>query len=286
MKLQFFNPCFGVPENSFGGATFGFAGHSDERAPRAEVWPDDLSGVMVCGSYEACLDALPERSWKAGIAMLGNGGGEDAFIRALSAKTRAPLTGGGAAIDPDDGTAGLITGRGQAAVFMLDDDRFDFSVECENIHREILGEHALGFTDPRVLDTVDGEDAAQWLSDRKVRMGLSPEDFEHLTFSDLDDVNAHLSCVNGRIRSGRDLCPRMRLRYAAPDRVQTRMRRFYEDENAIVFGCAGLKGILDAPLDTPGLGLFMFGEVCTGASGSFFGNLMLSKLCIRRKQGR
>ena len=52
----------------------------------------------------------------------------------------------------------------------------------------------------------------------------------------------------------------------------------------IVFGCAGLAGLLDKPLDTKSLGLFLFGEVCTvEGDKAEFGNLMLSKLLIRKK---
>ena len=49
------------------------------------------------------------------------------------------------------------------------------------------------------------------------------------------------------------------------------------------FGCAGLAGILDQPLDTKSLGLFLFGEVCMADGYAEFGNLMLSKLIIRRR---
>ena len=49
------------------------------------------------------------------------------------------------------------------------------------------------------------------------------------------------------------------------------------------FGCAGLGGILDRPLDTPSLGLLLFGEVCTVDDHAEFGNLMLSKLRIIEK---
>ena len=61
------------------------------------------------------------------------------------------------------------------------------------------------------------------------------------------------------------------------------MRRFYDDPNAIIFGCAGLSGLLDKPLDTASLGLFLFGEVCMADGSAEFGNLMLSKLVIRPK---
>ena len=61
------------------------------------------------------------------------------------------------------------------------------------------------------------------------------------------------------------------------------MQAFYDDENAIVFGCAGLSGLLTKPLTSSSLGLFLFGEVCTVDGVAEFGNLMLSKLVIKEK---
>ena len=45
----------------------------------------------------------------------------------------------------------------------------------------------------------------------------------------------------------------------------------------------GSKGILPAELHSPGLGLFLFGEVCTVNGQAEFGNLMLSKLRITKR---
>ena len=42
-------------------------------------------------------------------------------------------------------------------------------------------------------------------------------------------------------------------------------------------------GILPAELHSPGLGLFLFGEVCTVNGQAEFGNLMLSKLRITKR---
>ena len=96
-------------------------------------------------------------------------------------------------------------------------------------------------------------------------------------------VNAHLSCEGGKLVSGRDLCPQMTLRLAKPDTVLPRMQAFYDDADTLIFGCAGLKGILPAELHSPGLGLFLFGEVCTVNDQAEFGNLMLSKLRITKR---
>lgn len=279
MNIKFYTPALGIEEDAFGCATFGFVGQENERMPGAVSFVTDVKGFLARGSYEDCLAQIPERPWQAGIVLLGNAGDENTFIRRLSKKVKAPLTGGGAAINPETGEKGLIAGGGEAAVLMIDDDRYACEVSCQNIHSDILGEHMLTLSGPRRLEKIDGKDAASWLRSEKAKLGLSPDDFEHLTFSDAQGINAHLSETDGRIFSGRDLGPRMLLRYAAPDCVQARIQAFYQDENAVVFGCAGLKGILSGPLNTKGVGLFMFGEVC----GDGFGNLMLSKIRVRRR---
>ena len=284
MKMMFYTPEYGVVENVFGAATFGFVGAEDETCGKAMAFPEDVQGMLIHGSYEECLQQIPEgRSWQAGIVLLGNAGGENEFIRGLAKKVQAPLTGGGAAIHPGSGESGLITGHNQAAVLLLSDERYEIEVCCENIHSDILGEHEITFTDPRVIEKIDGQEPIGWLLARKKELGLAPEDFEHLTFADAYGVNAHLSEKNGQICSGRDLQKHMYLRYVPAEKVLARMQAFYDDKDAIVFGCAGLKGILPEHLKAQGLGLFLFGEVCTIDGYSEFGNLMLSKIRICRK---
>ena len=283
MKIKFYTPSHGIERESFGAATFGFVGSEDEKVCSSIEFPEDIRGTLICGSYKECLEQIPDKSWQAGIVLLGNAGGENEFVHALWEKVGAPLVGGGAAIDPVTGKSGLITGGDQAAVFLIDDDRYDFEVCCENIHYDILGEHELTYTDARVIDCIDGLDAGEWLHAKKAEMGISEADFEHLTFTDSNGINAHLSEKNGKICSGRDLQPRMYLRYVQEEKVQERMQAFYDDKNAIVFGCAGLKGILKESLHTEGIGLFLFGEVCTKGEISEFGNLMLSKIRILKK---
>ena len=282
MQLKFYTPdCFADGE-SFGAATFGFVGSEDPAVPAAVEAPQELRGFAVSGTYAHCLASIPDGAWQAGIVLLGNKGGENAFVRALAEKTHAPLTGGAAAFRAPE-HAGLITGRGQAAVFLIADERYDCEVLCENIHHDILETCTLSFTDPRVIDRINGEDALTWLQARKARLGLAPEDFEHLTLTDSHGINAHLSRQGGNLLSGRDVAAQMTLRYVPADQVLPRMRAFYDDADAVIFGCAGLKGILPGTLNTPGTGLFMFGEVCTAGGVSEFGNLMLSKLRLRRR---
>ena len=284
MNIMFYTPEYGVAENVFGAATFGFVGAEDETCRKAIAFPEDVQGVLIHGSYEECLQRIPEgRSWQAGIVLLGNSGGENDFVHALAEKVKAPLTGGGAAIHPGNGESGLITGQNQAAVLLLSDERYEIEVCCENIHYDILSEHEISYTDTRIIDKIDGQEPAGWLRSQKEKLGLAAEEFEHLTLADAYGVNAHLSQKEGKICSGRDLQPQMYLRYVSKEQVLSRMQEFYDDKDAIVFGCAGLKGILPEKLKAEGLGLFMFGEVCTIDGHSEFGNLMLSKIRICRK---
>ncbi len=281
MKMEFYTPAYGVTDE-FGASSFGFAGAEDETALNKVVYPCELNGTVITGSYNECLESIPEGVWQAGIVLLGNAGNENEFICSLAKKVKAPLTGGAAAINPVTGESGLITGRGDAAVFLINDNRYDFEVISENIHNA-LSEHKISYSG-RWINEIDGCEAKEWLFKQKEKFGIEKNDFEHLTLSDAYGINAHLSEVDGKIFSGRDLSETMYLRYIAHNEVQGKIQKFYDDKDAVIFGCAGLKGILDSGLNCSGTGLFMFGEVCTVNDHSDFGNLMLSKLRVTKNR--
>ena len=264
----------------FGCASLGLAGTCENTA----VYERPLRGTVLTGTYEQILKAAKEiagsESIHAAVVLFGNAGGENEFLRQLQTVVSCPMVGGGAAIDGATGKAGLITGGGQAAVFLIQDDRYTFRAVTQCIHDQLLEDCVLTMEDLRTVLTINGTDAAQFLARKKAQLGLAETDFEHLTLTDISGVNAHLSLAEGKIKSGRDLCTQMQLRYVAHEKVYDRMREFYNDPDAIVFGCAGLSGLLDRPLDTTSLGLFLFGEVCTVENHAEFGNLMLSKLQI------
>lgn len=280
MKIQFYTPACGVCQDTFGATTFGFVGSEDPTVKAVCTLKKDVNGVFLSGTYDDCLARIPEGEFQAGIVLFGNSGGENTFIRSLREKLPIPLVGGGAAIHPETGETALLTGREQVALYLIADDRYTYEISCKNVHEDVLGEHTVTYSDPRVIELIDGEDAAAWLARKKTELGLSADDFEHLTLSDTNGINAHLSCKDGKICSGRDLQSKMLLRYVPEDRAFDRMQDFYDDPDAVVFGCAGLKGILPGAMDAAGMGLFMFGEVCTKDDVSEFGNLMLSKLRI------
>lgn len=271
--------------DGFGCASLGLPGVCANDRKLVAEYPIALEGHVIYGTYGQILENIAAISENvlAAIVVFGNAGGENAFMAGLQRFIHCPIAGGAAAIDGATGRSGLIPGGMEAAVFLITDDRFTYRAEAQCIHDEILGEVKLTTADPRTILTINGVDAAAFLAEKRKMLGLADTDFEHLTLSDKRSVNAHLSCVDGVIKSGRDVDKTMLLRYVAHEKVFDAMRKFYDDDSAIVFGCAGLSGLLDKPLDTKSFGLFLFGEVCTVDGVAEFGNLMLSKLIIEPK---
>lgn len=273
--------------DGFGCASLGIAGRCDNSQNMVVSYKTPIEAVELTGSYEKLLAeterVVAQKQVYAAVVVFGNAGGENTFLANLRQFLSGPIVGGGAAIDGASGRSGLIPGDGPAAVLLITDDRYTYTAKTQCIHDEILEQCVLTTADPRTILTINGVDAATYLAEKKQALGLEDTDFEHLTLSDMHNINAHLSCENGVIKSGRDVCEKMLLRYVAHEKVYDTMRAFYDDPDAIVFGCAGLSGLLDRPLDTKSLGLFLFGEVCTVDGYSEFGNLMLSKLVIQPK---
>ena len=266
----------------FGCASLGLPGvcGNDEKCVVTD--PRMLKAVELTGTYEQVLSEAGQvqEPVQAAIVLFGNVGGENAFLAELQKTLHCPIVGGGAAIDGATNTAGLITGRGEVALLLITDERYTYETQTLCIHDQVLGTCRLTLEDPRTILTIDGVDAVEFYNAKRKELGLGDTDFEHLTLSDLRGVNAHLSQPGDKLKSGRDLQETMLLRYVDHAKVYDTMRSFYDDPDAVVFGCAGLSGILDKPLDTKSLGLFLFGEVCMAGGYAEFGNLMLSKLRI------
>lgn len=286
-KLTFSTTSCWDNAEGFGCASLGLAGVCDNTSPVVTAFGKSLKGIEITGTYEnvfqAVAEAVKTNEIYAAILVFGNVGGENAFLEKLQTVLKCPIVGGGAAIDGATGRTGLIPGNGEAAILLLTDSRYTYHAETKCVHDTILEECTMTLADPRTILAINGIPAPQFLAEKRAQFNLADTDFEHLTFSDLKNVNAHLSMVDGVIKSGRDVDEKMLLRYIPHEKVYESIRSFYDDDDAIVFGCAGLSGILDKPLDTKSLGLFLFGEVCYVDGVSEFGNLMLSKLIITEK---
>lgn len=266
----------------FGCASLGLPGVCANDEARVVTDSRQLEAVELTGTYEQILSAVQQerKPVQAAVILFGNVGGENEFLAKLQQYLSCPIVGGGAAIDFATNSKGLITGGGEAALLLITDERYTYTAETLCIHDQILGTCKLTLEDPRTILTIDGVDGVEFYNRKRLELGLAETDFEHLTLSDLRNVNAHLSKPADKLASGRDLKETMLLRYVDHAKVYETMRNFYDDPDAVVFGCAGLSGILDKPLDTKSLGLFLFGEVCMADGYAEFGNLMLSKLKI------
>lgn len=273
------------PALDFGCASLGLAGICDNSRQQTVAYPDELEGIVLTGSYEAVLAEVKASTAAvhAAVVLFGNAGSENGFLDRLQKILSCPMVGGGAAIDGATGRKALLTGGSEVALLLITDDRYSYEAVTKCIHTHILEECTVTTADPRTVLTINGIDAAAFLAEKRQQLGLAETDFEHLTLSDLRGVNAHLSQADGIIKSGRDVHEKMLLRYVPHEQVYSAMENFYNDNDAIVFGCAGLSGLLDRPLETKSLGLFLFGEVCTVEGKAEFGNLMLSKLRIVKK---
>ena len=269
----------------FGCASLGLAGICDNTRQETVTYPLEPEGIVLTGSYEGVLADVKAvtDTVHAAVVLFGNAGGENGFLAELQQILSCPMVGGGAAIDGATGRKALLTGGSEVAILLITDDRYTYEAVTQCIHTDILEECIVTTADPRTVLTINGIDAATFLAEKRRQLGLGETDFEHLTLSDLRNVNAHLSAVDGVIKSGRDVHEKMLLRYVPHEKVYGTMEAFYDDADAIVFGCAGLSGLLDKPLETGSLGLFLFGEVCTVDGFAEFGNLMLSKLRIIKK---
>lgn len=284
-KIAFYMPRHIAGNGIFGAATLGFAGMPECSEAAVCEFGQQPEGIVLKGTYEEILANILETEIKAAIVLCGNAGGENQFVMQLSQKLGCPIIGGGAAKDGNIG--GLIAGGGQASVLLIHDPDYDIQIEVKNIHEHILGTFRVDFDEesPRIVKAIDGKDPKQWLDHQRKSLGFSEDDFEHFTLSDMDGVNAHLSWDGQSIVSGRDLEHEMIARYVKPEEVYPKVFEFYQDdENTIVFGCAGIKGITGEIPKVKSLGLYMFGEICMAEGKAAFGNLMLSKIrLVHRK---
>jgi hypothetical protein len=279
--IAFYEPKYKPEEDMFGAATLGFAGKPTNKGDAICQFPISLQGIRLNGSYQEILSKIPEKEYKLAIVLLGNTGGENVFVLELSKKLNCPIIGGGAAMDGERG--GLIAGAGQVSVLLIDDQNYDVQIEMKNIHTHVLGTCKVDFDDPRVIKTIDGMEPALWLKNQKEILGIDETDFEHFTLSDKAGVNAHLSMNGNLIVSGRDLESEMLIRYVKPEEVYESVYSFYNDEeDAIIFGCAGLKAITGEITPIKSLGLYLFGEICMAEDRAVFGNLMLSKVRLHK----
>lgn len=270
--------------HTFGCATHGLAGPGLWVAPtdsnHAE-WPTRLTGTTLAGTYAgvlAQLEHLPQPP-AAAVVVFASGTGTEAFLERWAALLPGVPVVGGAAACPE-----LRPTAADVAVLLIQTGRW--RAETLNAHDATAVTVAVKPGDPRALSELrrlpDGpwESAAEFYRARQREHRVT--DCETVTFSDVGGRNIHCSLAGETLRSGANLPADCRLTLRTVSRTQAaaRLAAFCSVPNTLVFGCAGLRGLLDAPLPVaPGtLVGFMFGELVTLGGRPQFGNLMAARL--------
>ena len=148
----------------FGCASLGLPGVCGNEEKCVVTDPRKLKAVVLTGTYEDILAGVQQikEPAQAAIVLFGNVGGENAFLAELQKTLHCPIVGGGAAIDFATNTSGLVTGRGEAALMLITDERYTYETETLCIHDRILGTCQLTLEDPRTILTIDGVDAVEF----------------------------------------------------------------------------------------------------------------------------
>ena len=278
MKIGFYNEQLFAGEVDFGCLTQGFTDASCNVKAL-----DNLEGESFFGSYADALAFAQEYkdSAKAAILLLDGAGDEDRFVQEISALLSCPVAGGVAARTFGRTGDGLSAGKGDAALCILTGDNITCAAETRNLHTNIVEECELTLDGPRYVSAINGEDAVTFLRRKREELGFAPDDFERVTLSTKDHVNAHMSLVNEKIYSGRNMEKSMLLRSVVPDTFQSSIEQFYqEQERALLFGCAGLKRVVSRQFPSDCAGSFLHGEIVALDGRSEFANLMLCRLTV------
>ena len=282
MKTGFYTEPSASDQLDFGCLTQGFS--DSFRGARFQ----EIEAESFAGTYEDALRfaASAGRRAKGAIVLLDGAGGEDAFVSQLSAALECPLIGGVAARTFGKTGDGLRPGGADTALCILTDEGITCSAQMKNLHTNILDEVTLELEGKRFVRKINGEDAASFLEKCREKLGFAPDDFERVTLSTKDHVNAHMSMRDGMVYSGRDMETHMLLRSIVPGEFQPAVEAFYQEEkDALICGCAGLKKLIEREFVSACTGAFLYGEVCALDGRSEFANLMLSRLTIRPAAG-
>jgi hypothetical protein len=277
--------------------TFGCASHgiampgawAAPAEPASAAWPTRLIGTTCAGNFADVLAQLERVTAKpaAAIVLFAHGTGVDAFLeRWQKLLPGVPVAGGGAALGAGQARGELLPAAEDVAVLLIAEGVW--RAESLNVHDPVGETVEFRADGPRTITQVretpaDGwQPAAPFFRAWQTACDRAAGDCESITFSDVSGRNVHVSFDGERLHTGADLPAdgRLVLRTVTRPEAARRLAAFCSEPNALVFGCAGLRSLLDSPL-LVGSGTlvgFMFGELVTLDNRPQFGNLMAVRL--------
>lgn len=275
---------------AFGCAAHGYAAQGIWQQPNASgaaAWPRLLTGEALGGGYEDVWAQLDRVGWRpdAALVLFSHARGVEAFLQRWNIRfPGVPVAGGGAALGAGQAAGELSPGAPDVAVLLIRGGRW--RADTLNVHDRtgrLLPFRAGG---PRTITHLrqDGKwvPAATAVRALQACHGRAETDLESLTFSDAGGRNIHCRFDGERVLTGADLPADGQVEFRTVSRADAaaRLLEFCSVPGALVFGCAGLRSLLDAPITVAPATLvgFMFGELVTLAGCPQFGNLMASRL--------
>jgi hypothetical protein len=246
-------------------------------------------GEPVSGTYSAVLERLQKISFapQAAIILFSCGTGVEEFLDQWRELFPAiPAVGGAAARTAGQERGELLPPAEDVTVLLLADG--PWKVETLNVHDAVHSTWEFQAAGPRTISrlrrpgTNEWETAASLFRKFQMQFNRANDDCESVTFSDSNGRNVHCSFAGESLQTGADLPTQgpLLLRTVNRAAVAERLKEFCAVPNALVFGCAGLRSLLDGPFTiAPGsLVGFMFGELMPIAGRPQFCNLMAVRL--------
>lgn len=281
----------------FGCAAHGYASAGVWRAPEepgSDIWPHALNAEPVVGAYGEVWAELEQLAWRpaAAILLFSHAQGIEAFLELWNARfSGVPVAGGGAALGTGQTRGELLPAAADVAVLLIRGGQW--RVETLNVHDHTGQAFEFRASGPRTLTHLRDRDAwapaATVFRSLQTGSGRAAADCESLTLCDAGGRNLHCRFDGEVLHTGAELPAdgRLELRKVSRADAAQRLAEFCAVPNALVFGCAGLRSLLDAPLPVAAGSLvgFMFGELVTLDGHSQFGSLMAVRLAPLSRKG-
>ena len=265
------------------GRTFGCSADNISANGNAEMlsdaaWNIEVNGIVSGGKYAAALEEIQKKISDgfrpdAAIVFFAKNEFIERFLNRLSLIVGdIPIGGGGAVPAPGGGKGILIPHAEDVNVLLIKDARYIWRLDWLNVHGDTGCKINVRTASVRTILSIREEHsekdipAQAWfkkeIQDRKLPDGS----FEHLAFLTTQGYNLHASPEGEfAIHTGSDIPYTGELRLGAVniDKYERQIAEFCLADNSIVFGCAGLKSIVNIalPAGKNSLQAFLHGEV-------------------------
>jgi hypothetical protein len=299
LHFKFWTPGHASADDSrtFGCAAHGYANDGVWREPGAfgsGIWRQALPGESLAGTYDEVWSQLDRVAWRpaAALILFSHARGIEAFLEKWNVRFAGmPAAGGGAALGAGQTAGELLPAAADVAVLLIRGGRWQ--AETLNVHDRTGQAFEFRASGPRTLTHLrDGDawaPAATVFRSLQAAHGRAGTDCESLTICDAGGRNLHCRFDGEVLHTGAELPAdgRLELRKVSRADAAQRLAEFCAVPDALVFGCAGLRSLLDAPLPVAAGSLvgFMFGELVTLDGHPQFGNLMAVRLAPLSRKG-